>query len=150
MWTRRGAPRIVIKKDGYKSFYIFSSVCPFSGDDFHLFMPEVNTDMMSIYLRELSKAYTTKTILLIMDQAGWHRSRDLVIPKNIIIAFQPPYSPELNPVERLWKWIRKEAVHNVVYQTTNTLMDSIEKAINELTPQKLAQLCRCNYLLSIN
>ena len=55
---------------------------------------------------ELSKSYNDKRILIIMDQAGWHKSKNLILPKNIQIEFLPPYSPELNPVEKLWQWLR--------------------------------------------
>ena len=61
---------------------------------------------MNIYLDELSKAFTDSNIKLIMDQAGWHKSQGLRVPDNIQIEFLPPYSPELNPVERLWKWLK--------------------------------------------
>jgi transposase len=56
---------------------------------------------MNIYLDELSKAFADSNIILIMDQAGWHKSQRLQVPDNIQIKFLPPYSPELNPVERL-------------------------------------------------
>ncbi len=112
IWAKRGEPLSIRVKQGYKSFYIYSSVSPQTGDDFSLFLPEVNTEMMNIYLDNLSKEYGDKEILVIMDQAGWHKSNDLNIPKNIQIKFLPSYSPELNPVEKLWQWLKKEALHN--------------------------------------
>jgi transposase len=62
-----------------------------------------------------------------MDQAGWHKSISLIIPKNIKIIFLPPYSPELNPVERFWKHIKREVLHIVVYETLDKLAIAIEK-----------------------
>jgi len=102
-WTERGTPYTVKVQQGYQNFYVYSSVSPEDGADFSLLMPEVNTEMMNVYLRELSEAFKYSIILLIMDQAGWHKSKDLDSYDNIEIIFLPPYSPELNPIERLWK-----------------------------------------------
>jgi len=109
-------------------------------------LPQVNTEMMNIFLEELSKAYSEYKILLIMDQAGWHKSKELNIPPNIEIEFLPPYSPELNPVERLWKWIKKEAVHNKVFATLEQLMESVINEYQKLSSEKIASLCACSYL----
>lgn len=102
--------------------------------------------MMNIYLQELSKAYADKIIMLIMDQAGWHKSKELFIPPNIKLLFLPPYSPELNPVERLWKWIRAEVTHNMVFDSILEIMDAIQTVFKKLTKQKIYTLCHCSYL----
>jgi transposase len=148
IWAKRGTDVKIKKKDGYESFYVYSSVSPYSGKDFNLFLPEVNTAMMNIYLRELSKEYSDKEIMMIMDQAGWHKSKELKIPSNIKLLFLPPYSPELNPVEKLWRWIRIEATHNWVFDYLGQLMDAVQKAFIKLTAEKLSRLCSCSYLLS--
>lgn len=119
------------------------------GEDFSLFLPEVNTEMMNIYLQEMSKEYSDKQIMLIMDQAGWHKAKELKIPDNITLLFLPPYSPQLNPVEKLWRWIRKEVTHNKIFPSLERLMDAIQKVFSKLTAPKLVNLCQCSYLLSI-
>jgi transposase len=103
LWSEKGKSCEVKVKQGYKNFYVYTSVDIRNGESFSLLLPEVNTKMMNLYLEELSKEYKDKKILLIMDQAGWHKSKKLKVPENIEIEYQPPYSPELNPVERLWK-----------------------------------------------
>ena len=70
-------------------------------------MDWVNTDIINIYLTELSHTYQDQGLLLIMDRAGWHTATRLEIPRNIRIEYLPPYSPELNPVERLQRWLRR-------------------------------------------
>lgn len=146
MWAEKGKPLEIKVKQGYKNFYIYSSVSPYSGDSFSLFMPEVNTDMMNVYLKELLKSFPDKRLMLIMDQAAWHHSNNLIVPENITIRFLPPYSPELNPVEKLWWWLRKERIHNKVFKTLNAIMDSLEMEFRNLTPDILSSLCRCSYL----
>jgi len=133
-------------KQAYKNFYVFASISPITGDDFTLFLPEVNTDMMNIYLNELVKNYADKNILLFMDQAAWHKSKSLNKLDNVEIRFLPPYSPELNPVEKLWWWLRKETTHNLIFETIEHLMDALENKYRELTAEKLKTLCSCSFL----
>ena len=117
LWAKKGgtAKLEISVKQGYKSTYIYSAVSPKTGESFTLILPYVNTEVMNIYLSMFSEANPDKTILMIMDQAGWHRSKDLIIPLNIKILYLPPYSPELDPVERLWKWLRAEVTHNRLF-----------------------------------
>ena len=76
-----------------------------------------NTACMNVFLSELSLSYSNKNVLLVLDGAGWHRSKDLVIPGNIKFLFLPPYSPELNPVEKLWEYIKNNTT--ILYQHPN-------------------------------
>ena len=102
--------------------------------------------MMNIFFEELSKEYPDKDIVMILDQAGWHKAKDLKVTQNITLMFLPPYSPELNPVEKLWQWLRKEVTHNNLFKTLKTLMDALENEFHNLTPLKFKQLCHCSYL----
>jgi len=146
VWAKKGNPVYSKVKQGYKNFYCYSSVSPLSGESFTLFLPEVNTDMMNIYLEEFLKQYSGKDIIIVLDQAGWHKAKDLKLPNNIKLKFLPPYSPELNPVERLWKWLRKEATHNQLFNTLEKLMDALEDEFCKLTSEKFMKLCHCSYL----
>jgi transposase len=64
---------------------------------------------MNVYLREVSKEYMNQKVLIFMDRAGWHTEKKLSIPPNNQIELLPPYSPELNPVEHLWQWLRRDS-----------------------------------------
>lgn len=146
IWAEKGKLLEVRVKQGYENFYSYSAVSPNSGEPFSLFLPEVNTEMMNLYLGELSKEYFDSNLLLIMDRAGWHRSNDLIIPKNIKITFLPSYSPELNPVEKLWQWLRKEVTHNNLFDTLEKLMDDLSTEYRRLTNADFSRLCHCDYL----
>ena len=102
--------------------------------------------MMNIFLDEFLKQYSDKDILLVLDQAGWHKAKDLKVPPNTTLMFLPPYSPELNPVEKLWQWLRKEATHNNLFKTLEEMMDALESEFRKLTPETFVQLCHCSYL----
>jgi len=121
-------------------------VSPHAEEGFSLFLPWVNTEMMNLYLEELAHAYPDAQILIIWDQAGWHGAKGLKLPPNIRCEPLPPYSPELNPAERLWQWLRRHVTRNRLFDDEETLMDELSVGLQALTPGKLASLCRCGYL----
>ena len=92
-WTRRGVTPVVRVLQGYKNFYAYSCVSPATGDHFTLFLPEVNTEMMSLFLEEFSQEHQGERILMVLDQAGWHASQGLAVPANIELLYLPPRSP---------------------------------------------------------
>lgn len=133
-------------RQSYQNFYVYSAVAPKTGDGFHLLLPFVNTEMMQMYLDELSQSLGEEEVILIMDQAGWHKSKDLIKPKNIEIWYLPPYSPELNPVERLWKMIKINTLHNRLYDSLAQLEQVVVAYFDTLTSNVLIQLCACSYI----
>ena len=105
--------------------YAYGSVEPLTGESFFLVLPYCNTDCMNVYLRELSEAYPDDRIILVCDGAAWHKAGSLVIPENIGLLFIPPATPEMNPIEQIWKEIRKRGFRNEIFQT-------LEDVINRL------------------
>jgi transposase len=100
---KKGKSLEIKAKQGYNNCYSYSAVYPHSGDSFSLFMSELNTEMMNVYVKQLHHAFPNKKkLLLVMDQAAWHKSNMLLPFEQILIKFLPSYSPELNPIEKLW------------------------------------------------
>ena len=145
-WALRGERALSRVHPGYENFYLYSGVAPHTGKSFHLILPWVNTEMMSLYLEEFSRAYPLEKILLIMDQAGWHGSKGLIVPENIAIELLPAYSPELNPVERLWQWLRRHVCRNRFFLSLEELTDALCATIRRLSESFLSSLCSCSYL----
>ncbi len=150
IWAEKGKVATVRVMQGFKNFYAYSAVCPFDGDNFSLLMPGVNTENMSVYLEELSHSFPETKILLIMDQAGWHKSKDLKAFVNIEILYLPAYSPELNPVEKLWEWLKKECSHNFIYKDLEILGEAVCEEYLKLTNTDYKRLCNCGYLSYYN
>ena len=101
---------IIVVVTHYKSFYLYSAVKPISGDSFSLLLPQVNSSCFNLFLQKMAEETNGRKIVLIMDGAGWHKSKELTIPENIEIMYLPPYSPELNPVETLWQYIKNHTI----------------------------------------
>lgn len=81
-----------------------------------------------------------------MDGAGWHKSDKLKFPANIRIIIQPPYSPELNPIEKLWQYIKDHTIKNRIYKTLLELENKICKFIQTLTPEIIKTVCGVSYV----
>ena len=135
-------------KLGFKNFYLYSAVEPQTGIDFTLQISHVNTACLNVYLDEFSKAFSQDKIILVMDGAGWHRSKDLQIPHNIEIVYLPPYSPELNPTERLWQHIKRHTIKNKVYAGLSALNNAVDAFLKNLTHPVLISICSANYVYS--
>jgi transposase len=102
---------------------------------------------MNVFLSELSKEYPYDKIALIMDGAGWHKSKDLKVPKNIVIFYFPPYSPELNPVERLWFYIKSNILSNRIYEKLEDLEMKLCEFMNQLEDEAVKNICTLEYIV---
>jgi transposase len=134
MWAPKGVRPIASNNTKYKWIYVYGFVHPATGKPFWLLMPTVNTVVMNIALAEFAKFANPdgkKLVVLLIDGAGWHTSKDLVIPDGILLHPLPPYTPELQPVESAWPLIKEPAV-NRSFKT----LDELEQVLIE----------RCKYL----
>lgn len=129
--------------------YAYAAVCPFDGHLDTLVLPEVTTPVMSFFLDHVAAQHLGEQVVLIMDQAGWHKARDLHIPENITLFWLPPYSPELNPVEHLWKHLRHAAFHNRVFHSLDAVEDQLVHGLHALlnTPELVRSLTLYDWML---
>lgn len=147
-WFEKGKRTSVKVKLGFQNFYLFSAVSVKSGKDVSYLMPSVNTQTMNAFLSRMSADLGERKAIVVMDCAGWHRSKALKIPENIEIVYLPPYSPELNPVEKLWQYIKSHTIKNKVYETIQDLETTICEFIKNLDPKALLVTCSINHCLS--
>jgi transposase len=145
-WFKTGERTEVKVKLGFKNFYLYGAVNVHTGKDFTLISPHVNTDCMNIWLQQFNRFLNGEEAILIMDGAGWHKSKDLIIPSNLKIVFLPPYSPQLNPVERLWKFIKDNTIKNKIFSTVESLTEEISEFICNLKAETVASICHLDYL----
>jgi len=105
--------------------YAYGAVS-FPGGQFEsLILPRCDTDYMQIYLNEMSLRHSEGKILMVMDGAGWHKSKSLKVPENVRLYFLPPYSLELNPVEHIWDELKEKGFHNRVFSSLDALEDHL-------------------------
>ena len=114
-------------------YYAYGAVEPRTGESFFLILPTCNTDCMNVFLKGLSETYPDDRIVLVCDGATWHRSNALVIPDNITLFFLPPATPEMNPIEQIWKEIRKRGFRNEIFSSLNKVVNRLADTICSLS-----------------
>lgn len=113
--------------------YIYGAVDPHFGDSHFFVAKKCNTENMNSFLGELSEKFENDYIILVVDGASWHKAKALKIPKNIEFIFLPPYTPELNPIEQIWAWIRLHGFRNEVFASLLEVMNRLDSTINLLS-----------------
>lgn len=109
-------------------------------------LPFCNTEMFQIFLDEFSKENPTELKVMVLDNGAFHKSKSLVIPENIVLVFLPPYSPELNPAEKVWWLIKREFVCQT-FKDMNELKNHIDKSIKKIISiETIKSLCSYEYL----
>lgn len=129
--------------------YAYGAVEPLTGESYFLIMPYCNTDCMNVFLKNLSISYPKDRIILVCDGAAWHKSKALEIPKNIKLAFIPPYTPEMNPIEQIWKELRKIGFKNEIFQTLNKVVSRLCDTINSLSFNTIKSITSREWIMSI-
>jgi transposase len=117
--------------------YAFGAVSPCDGRHDSLVLPWANTETMSLFLEEVSRRYPDEYILMFMDQAGWHKAKNLRIPTNMELAFLPPYSPELNPQEQIWDELREKYFGNKLFKSIQAVVDAVVQGLQYLESSPL-------------
>ena len=129
--------------------YAYGAVEPKTGENFFLILPYCNTDCMNVFLAELAKAYPNDCIMLICDGAMWHKANSLIIPEQISLIFIPPYTPEMNPIEQIWKEIRKRGFRNEIFQTLEKVVDRLCEVIQKLPASVIQSITGRQWILSM-
>jgi transposase len=128
----------------YQWAYIFAAVEPATGADVALVLPEAATPAMILFLAEFAAGLPGDVhAVLVLDGAGRHVARDLVVPANVTLVPLPPYSPELNPVERVWLYLRERFLSLRLLADHRAIVDACCDAWNRLAaePGRLRSLC---------
>ena len=150
-WAPKGSRPTAVKQTEYEWVYLFGAVNPVTGDSSGLLAPTVNTEYMNHHLRFISERVEPNVhVVLVLDQAGWHLSNTLQVPENGTLLHLPPYSPELNPVERLWAFLKSHYLSNRAYDNYDHLFRACGKAWNQLTPEQLCSICHTQWIPRTN
>lgn len=143
LWARRGTRPRAPKDCRYAWACIFGAVCPARATGAALVMPYANTETMNAPLAEISRTVAPGAhALLVLDGAGWHGANALVVPSNITPMTLPPYSPELNPVENIWQFLRQNRLANRVFNSYDAIVNACCDAWNALLalPHRVASI----------
>ena len=127
-WAKRGTRPSAPKDQRTASAYIFGAICPAEGKGAGLVLPRCTTEGMTLHLKEISQAVTPGAhALVLVDQAGWHQSKKLVVPDNITLMPLPAKAPELNPVENIWQFLRENWISNRIFSSYGDIVRHITR-----------------------
>ena len=129
--------------------YAYGAVEPFTGASCFLVLPYCNSDWMNVFLGQLSEQYPDDRIILCCDGAAWHKSAKVNIPENIRLFFIPPYTPEMNPIEQIWKELRKMGFRNEVFTTLEKVVDRLCDVICKLSADTIRSITRRDWIIEL-
>ena len=144
MWWKRGERPPGVCDQRFTFAYIFAAVRPGTDEAFALVLPYVNTEAMQIFLDQFAATIPhDEHVALILDQAGWHGSNSLSVPPNITLVPLPPYAPELNPVERVWLFLKQRFLSHRLLNDYDAIVDAATRAWNTLVAEtgRITSLC---------
>ena len=135
-WAKRGSRPRQPADQRYENAYIFGAIYPARGKGAALAPPFADTAAMQLHLDEISRHVAKGAhAVLLLDRAGWHTTGKLNVPKNITPIFLPSRSPELNPVENIWQYLRANWLSNRVFETYDAIIDAACDAWRRLIAQ---------------
>ena len=129
------------------AFYIYGAVEPLTGKSFFLEFPYLNSMCFQAFLNEFSQTYSDSLNLLQVDNASSHLAKNLILPENVILLFQPAYSPDVNPIERLWQSL-KDKLRWLTIETLDELRREMDIVLNSLTPERIFSLTGYDFILA--
>jgi transposase len=150
-WAPPGVRPLVTTAVVREYGYAYAAVSPHDGALVSLVLPEVNAELMSLFLAEVAQRYAEEFVLLVMDRAGWHIAQDLDVPANMRVESLPARSPELNPAEHLWEELREKWLCNRLFDCQEAVERQLETGLAALErdPQRVASLCGFHWITDI-
>ena len=132
-WARRGTRPRALADLRTKSAYLFGAICPKRGTGAAIVMPSATTEAMQHHLDEIARSLAPKAhAVIVLDQTGWHTTGKLRLPENLSLLPLPPKSPELNPVENVWQFLRQNKLSNRIFGNYEAILAAACDAWNSL------------------
>ncbi len=154
IWAEQGTRPLAPRDQRYDWAYIFGAACPARGIGAGLVLPEANAEAMNLHLAEISRHVAPGAhAVMLLDGAGWHQTGGrLRLPDNISLLHLPPYSPELNPVENIWQFLRQNFLSNRVYDNYDAIVDVCCAAWNALMalPERITSITSRSWAQTVN
>jgi transposase len=144
IWAEIGSRPLMVRDNRHDSAYLFGAICPRRAVGAAMITPHANTEAMNLHLAEISTQVASEAhALLVCDGASWHqRGKQLVVPSNITLLTLPAYSPELNPMENVWDYLRQNKLCAKVWDTYEDIVEACKRAWHFLIndPERIRSL----------
>lgn len=138
-------PKGIVQWD-FVYLWLYGVVEPLTGESFLYEFSHLDTICFEKFLELFAQKYPKDLHIIQLDNGGFHNSLNLNIPENVILLFQPAYSPEVNPIERLWEYI-KEQLKWKTFDNLENLREAVEKSLGKLSKEIVASLTGWKFIL---
>ena len=146
--TLRGVKPIANIDHTFENLYLYGAVEPITGESFFLEMPWLNSVCFQLFIDKLAKTFPETLNILVLDNGRFHQAKSLQLPDNIALLFLPPYSPELNPIERLWQDIKAKLFQHTL-ESIEEMQDKITQILRSYTTAAIAQITNFSYFTKV-
>lgn len=134
IWSKRGERPSGLHDQRYINAYIYAAIEPGTDNAFALILPDANKIGMQAFLDAFAATIADdEHVALVLDGAGWHGAKALRVPANVTLVPLPPYSPELNPVERVWLYLKERFLSMRLLNHYDAIVTATAKAWKRLT-----------------
>ena len=146
--TEPGVKPIATIDHTYKSLYLYGAVEPKTGESFFLEMSALDSVCFQVFIDEFAKAFPETLNILVVDNGRFHHAKSLQLPDNIALVYLPPYSPELNPIERLWQDIKYKLFQHTL-ETIEDMQHKITQILRSYTKASIAQITNFEFFTKV-
>jgi putative transposase len=149
VWARRGSRPTAVRQTQYDYLWVIAAACPATGAAAGIVMPHLDTPTINAFLEQFAAQLAPDAhAVLIWDGAGFHTSGELAVPANVSLIRLPPYSPELNPIENLWHYLRAHYWSNRLYEDWEALKEAACSALVAVgtDAERIKSVCAAPYL----
>jgi hypothetical protein len=144
--TARGVQPVGRVHHVFQWFYVYGAVEPMTGDRCFLELPDLNADNFQIFIDLFAQAVPESLNLRLLDNSGAHTAQRLTVPETVHLVFLPPYCPELNPIERVWRDL-KEALAWLQFPNLEGQQDYVTMLLRAYEAATLHALTAYPYLI---
>jgi len=145
--TLSGVKPIQQQRPAYQSYYLYGAVEPKTGKRFLLERESLDSDGFQDFLDGFANRFSESLNVLVLDNGRFHKAKDLSVPANVRLVFLPPYSPELNPVERFWQDLKDHVAFHL-HESLSALKQKVRSKLDTYTDEAVASLTGYGYLLN--
>ena len=145
--TLRGIKLVAEIDVHYESVYLYGEVETLTGDRFFLEFSDITSECFQCFIEQFSEAFAENLNVLVLDNGRFHQAKSLEIPENIVFVFLPPYSPELNPIERLWQDM-KTKLFTQTYKILEAMQAKVTEILGDYSDTVIAKLTRFSHFIN--
>lgn len=144
--TLRGVKPVGVHQQRFENLYVYGAIAPASGESVMRGAKTMTSGKFEVFLEQLAATYPERLNVVMVDNSRTHTAKKLVVPQNVVLLFQPAYAPEVNPAERVWRWL-KDALAWERWGSLAELYERLVEVVGGWTKEELRSLTSYPYIM---